>query len=63
LQKQNEAQETRKAELHAVTLKIKKKRLDREQSSATTARIKAGKQLRDILPPDLEPNWENILAA
>jgi len=29
-QKQNEAQETRKTELHAVTLEIKNKRLERE---------------------------------
>ena len=57
------ATETRKAELHTVTMEIKKKRLEREKSDATTARIRAGKALADILPPDLEPNWENILGA
>jgi len=62
-QKQNETQETRKAELHAVTLEIKNKRLEREKSYAATARIKAGKELAGVLPPDLEPDWEKILAA
>ena len=62
-QKQNEAQETRKTELHAVALEIKNKRLEREKSYATTARIKAAKELAGVLPPNLEPNWEAILAA
>lgn len=62
-QKQNEAQETRKAELHAVTLEIKNKRLEREKSYATIAGIKAGKEIADLLPPDYEPDWEKIAAA
>jgi hypothetical protein len=62
-QKQNEAQETRKMEVHAVTIEIKKKRLEREKSYATIAGIKAGKELAHLLPPDYEPDWEKIAAA
>ena len=61
-QKQNEAHETRKAELHTVTMEIKKKRLEREKSYATIAGIKAGKELADLLPPDWQGDWEKLVA-
>ena len=62
-QKQTEVQETRKAEVHAVTMEIKQKRLQREKSYATIAGLKAGKEIADLLPPDYEPDWEKIAAA
>ena len=61
-QKQSEAQEARKAEVHTITMEIKKKRLEREKSSATIAGIKAGKELADLLPPDRQGDWEKLVA-
>ena len=61
-QKQHEAHEARKAEVHTITMEIKKKRLEREKSSATIAGIKAGKELADLLPPDRQGDWEKLVA-
>ena len=56
-QKQAEAQETRrtatenrKAEVHAVTMEIKKQRLEREKYKSMMARTKAGDRGRNQLP-------------
>jgi hypothetical protein len=61
-QKQDEAQETRKAEVHFINIEIKKKRLEREKSYATIAGIKAGNELANLLPPDWRGDWEKLVA-
>ena len=62
LESNRAAAETRKTELHVVTMEIKQKRLEREKSYATIAGIKAGKELADLLPPDWKGDWEKLVA-
>jgi hypothetical protein len=50
-QKQAQAEETRKAELHAHKVKAARARCEREQAHANLAGIKLGEKMAAILPP------------
>jgi hypothetical protein len=52
------ATENRRTELHAVTMEIKKQRLEREKYNAMLAAIKADDQISKELPP----NWQELAA-
>ena len=53
------AAETRKLEVHTMTMEIKKQRLEREKYNSMMAAMKAGEKVSKELPP----NWQEALAA
>ena len=65
------AAETRKTELHIITMDIKKQQLEREKYNAILAAMKAGEKLASAQPVpgvvrdsnmQLPPNWEKLAA-